>query len=356
MPPIPQDSVSKKRKTEIKAVSNETASENKHNGEERKTDNHHTNKFLITTVTTIIVAVIGVFSIDLTPNTPSTQLTATITPTATLSIVDQISILGLTATKAAEITATQVFVDARNTVEVQLAVQQIENEIVTQQTQVAAETIQAAEQSQLLTATILANLTATQETFNTWHEQHQFIDEFTQDTHKWGGDTRSAHVEIDPSNGVLNFESKKESRISFWTCDSCTLPTDHDNYSFDVKYFAPSSNKDFNFGLLFGCRQFDEVLVSCLAIRIIDQSNIIIFRTGTSNEFAKKSYLINPNEMGLVSIHWEVSDETLKLWINDEQVMIDIQLDGGAGGVFGFYADPPGSTISFDRMEINPLP
>ena len=35
--------------------------------------------------------------------------------------------------------------------------------------------------------------------------------------------------------------------------------------------------------------------------------------------------------------------------------MSDIELDGGAGGMFGFYSDPPGSTVSFERIEILPL-
>lgn len=306
---------------------------------------------------TIIAAIFGVFSVNLTPQaSPTPQPTSTTASTATLSIVDQISILGATATKSAEITATQDSTNLRNTAEVELTLQQIRTEVVTTETQNAVATIHAAETSQALTATTFSNMTATVQASDAWREQHQFVDEFTEDTHGWSGNNKTAIVYLDLSNGTLNFETNENSRITFWKCDVCSIPIDHNYYSFEVKYFAPQASVDFNFGLLFGCDQFDEDLVSCQAIQIINQSHIRLVKTGTSKEYQASNYIINPNEKGLVSVRWEVLNQQIKLWVNNQLVMNNIELDGGPGGFFGFYSDPPGSKIIFERIEITPLP
>ena len=34
----------------------------------------------------------------------------------------------------------------------------------------------------------------------------------------------------------------------------------------------------------------------------------------------------------------------------------NIEIHANAGGMFGFYADPPGAIVMIDRIEIHPLP
>jgi hypothetical protein len=226
------------------------------------------------------------------------------------------------------------------------------------QTRAAVETEQANSLAQMQTATAIANMTATQTAFEVWYAQHQFVDEFVRDEHGWTGDSKSSHVELNRSGtGILIYESKKESRISFWRCDLCSIPDDYQNYSFEIKYLPPDKSQGFNFGFVFGCSQFDEDLVSCHGIKIVEQSQILILRTGTSKIYDDEANItIRPNVNGLISIRWEVKDQVLNLWVNDKLTAKDIKLDGPAGGMFGFYAEPPGSTVSIEKIDINPLP
>ena len=219
------------------------------------------------------------------------------------------------------------------------------------ETQSLAETLQAADASERATFTAVAAVTATQ----SWLSNHSFLDEFTEDINHWTGESDSVNARID--QGTLIFDTNKESRIAFWKCDNCLLPNDHNNYSFEVKYFAPEKAEDFYFGLLFGCEQFDERLVKCDAIQLFEQSNIIILETGTGGElYTNLYYPAFPNEKGLISVRWEVNNQFLKLWINNQPIISDLQLNGGGSGYFGFYADPPGATVFIERIEIFPLP
>lgn len=306
---------------------------------------------------TILAAFFGIFSLNLNQYIqPTLQAIPETEPSQPLPIEEQIAILGATATKSAEMTATQFAMEVQRTTQAEMIEQQIRTEISASETQKVLSPTQTAEQIQFITSTANAYITATAQAVEAWQDQHEFIDEFADDSSGWAGDNKSAKVYVDPSNGVLNFETKKASRLAFWKCDACFLPLDHNDYSFEVKYFAPNLNSNFNIGLLFGCDQFDEELVSCQAIQLVNQAYIRVVKTGTSKEYHVMDYFIEPNEKDLISVRWEVSTQKLKIWINNRLAINDIDLDGGGGGFFGFYCDPTGPKVEIERIEIYPLP
>lgn len=239
----------------------------------------------------------------------------------------------------------------------QTAIALLTAQVAQTETQSAIQTVQANDLANVQTATAIAHLTATQTSYEDWYSQHQFVDDFFLDQHGWSGDDETSRVKLDRSNtGVLIFESKAEGRISFWTCDLCIVPDDHQNYSFEFKYLAPEKYEGFTFGFLFGCDQFDDALVSCQGIKIIEKSQILIVRTGSGKVYDKTNVELLPNAKGFVNIRWEVVDQKLKLWVNEQLTFNNVEIDGPAGGVFGIYADPTGSTVQFERIDINPIP
>lgn len=208
---------------------------------------------------------------------------------------------------------------------------------------------------QAAAAILATQQTATQEAFETWTEAHSFVDEFTLDKHGWTGDDPTSEVSLDRDQGILIYSSNKKSRISFWKCDLCTIPTDHKNYSFELKYSAPEYPSRFNFGFLFGCTKFDEDLVDCQAVQFNEQTLIILHHVGRNQTYDHVSHYLKPNTKGNVSIVIEVRDRHISLQVNDEVVVSNLQIDGDAGGMFGLYSDPPGYIVFIDRIEIKPI-
>jgi hypothetical protein len=207
---------------------------------------------------------------------------------------------------------------------------------------------------QAAAASLATQQTATQQAFETWIEAHTFVDEFSLDKHGWTGEDQTSEVSLDRNQGLLIYSSNKDSRISFWKCDLCAIPTDHKNYSFEFKYSAPEYPSEFNFGFLFGCTRFDEDLVDCQAVYIKEKKSIILHHIGKNKTYDEVDHEIKPNAKGNVSIVILVRDRHLSLQVNDE-VVHEVQIDGDAGGMFGLYSDPPGYTVFIDRMEIKPL-
>jgi hypothetical protein len=212
--------------------------------------------------------------------------------------------------------------------------------------------------TQAAAATLVTNQTATQQAFENWMNEHRFIDEFSLDHHGWTGNDKASEVKLDRNQGLLSYTSIKdeENRPSFWKCDLCEIPNTHKNYSFEFKYRVPENQQEFNFGFLFGCTKFDEELVSCQGIQIIGQSQFIILHVGPKEEYDSVSHDLQPNAKGFMNILLEVRDQRLSLVVNDQTLVNNIEIDGDADGMFGLYADPAGSTVFIDRIEINPLP
>lgn len=224
-------------------------------------------------------------------------------------------------------------------------------------TQSAIETEKANSRNIVASQTAVANLTATQTTYELWYAQHQFVDEFDLDQHGWSGDDQSSHVELDRSgSGKLIYKSNTKRPASFWKCDLCSVPNDQTDYSFEVKYIAPGNASGFNFGFLFGCTQFDESLVNCQGIQVSGSSKITILQIGPKVEYEVIGVDLAPNQKGFVSLRWEVRNRRLTLWVNDSLVAGNIGLNSNPGGMFGLYQDPSGFTVEIERIEIAPIP
>jgi hypothetical protein len=220
------------------------------------------------------------------------------------------------------------------------------------------------ETAQALIKTQEAQASATQavhQATSDWISSHSFTDDFADDKNDWGGIGSTYKVSVSDSVLNVHIDPKYKRDYFIWTCSTCYVPTDYENYSFEVTVRSPQNASTFA-GIVFGSISEIGANVEVYLAKLSLAGSFNLYRVSTNQGITEnvidipfRNTLIGTNRNSMI-IRIDVKNGYADVYINDHRLQESpIELKSPVGGYFGIFIEIPKEDSKYDSIRIRPI-